>query len=334
MAMTAILASCSKNMENTTPGTDNGQMVQITLTNEGNTRAFFDNTAAAETWENEITTLCAYVFDKNGNIVVKRTMTASEITAKSARFSLPNSAAGTQCSFYVVANADYGDVASSAALDSAIEAATLVEYNGTATETITARKRAAGFVMTGKTTQAIAAEGSATTVGVTLKRVVAKIAVQAQMSADFAANFNGGTVTITEAVISKANSVSYSFANAAGCHNNSGLYTHTQTTNASAGKMQNLFYIYENGEAASNADKVLLTLNGYFDADGNATTTNDRSDVSYKIYLDGAANGEIKRNGYYRVDATIKGLSGDGVIVNFTVENWQTPVTQTVDLGV
>lgn len=337
IAMATILASCSKDAENVT--TDNKEsgdqpQVQITLEAETQSRAFFDNTAAAETWEKEITSLTVYVYDKDGNIIVRRSMSAAELTAKSALFSLPNSAAGTNCTFYAVANSDLISTLSTSAMDATIESLTLGDYNGTFAQTGTARKRAAGFVMSGKATQAVAAAGSMTTVGITIKRVVAKVAVRTKLADDFSTLYNGGKVTITSAQIKQVNDFSYTFANAA-AYAGTSLYTHTQTSNVVSGASQNMFYVHERNSGGTDAAKYQIVLKGTFDADGNSATTGDQSDVEYTVVLDGAGSGQIKRNGYYRIDATIKGLSGTNALtVNFTVADWETPVTQNVNLGI
>lgn len=331
------LASCSDNTENLVIDNEsngNSPEVCITLKAEENTRAFFDNETSAEAWEKEIKTLETYVFDKDGSIVLKRTMTDAEITAKSARFSLPNSTAGTQCSFYVVANANYGDIGNVSTLDNASENIAIKDYNGTFSQVTTSGKLVSGFVMTGKTNITIADAGNSTTVGITLKRIVAKIAVRTQLSDDFTTNYNGGKVVITEATISQTNALSYSFANSSGAIEKNTFFAFTQPSQNTSGYFDNLFYIHENSVESTEEDRVRIGLKGYFDADGNLATTQDQIEVEYSIYLVGAANGEIKRNGYYRVDATIKGLSGDGLIVNFTIADWETPVTQNVDLGV
>lgn len=330
----ALLASCDKHIENNLPEPTyaDGPQVQLSLgTDIVGTRTFFDNTATAESWENEITTLAVYVFDSSGKFVIKRTLTGSEVTAKSAQFALPNSTAGTSCSFYVVANADYGNVATSSAMDALTESVTLDEYNGTFAQTAQARKRSAGFVMTGKTTATVAAAGAPTTVSVAIKRTVAKIAVRTRMDASFSAAYNGGGITINSIKVSKASSSSNSFYKTA-LASRASLYEFTQTAQKTGSNFDGLFYVYEN-DALAAGSRVLLTLTGYFDADNNASTTTDRSNVEYTIELTGASGGEIKRNGYYRVDAVIKGLSGDAVGVNISVANWETPVTQTVNLG-
>ena len=335
MAAAAIFASCSDNGINVIEpiGADSPQ-VHLTLGTDAATRAFFDNSATAETWESEVTMLSVYVFDNSGNFILKRSLTSTEITSLSARISLPNSAAGTNCSFYVVANADYGSVATTAAMDALTESVTLGDYNGTFAQTAQGRKRSAGFVMTGKTTATIAAVGTATTVSVSVKRTVAKIAVRTTVDSSLSAMYNGGTVVINSVRISKASSASNSFYQSSLAPRSS-IYQYTQTPSRSGSNTDAMFYVYENGTLATGS-RVMLTLTGYFDADGNTSTTSDRSDVEYTVELTGAGSGAIARNGYYRVNAVIKGLSGDGaggVTINIAVANWETPSTQTVNLG-
>ncbi len=338
MAVAATLASCDKNTDIDTNVIDNPDGPQVCLTLGGEdaaTRAFFDNSATAETYENEIKTLAVYVFDVAGQFVVKRSLTTSEVSAKTVTFALPNSVAGTNCSFYTVANADYGNVVDVATMEARTESATLDEYNGTFAQTGQARKRTAGFVMTGVTTAKIAAAGSSTTVAVTLKRTVAKIALRVRMDSSFSATYGNGTVTINSVKLSKASASSNSFYKSGSYASRTSLYETTQTPLKNGSYYDGCFYSYENGAIAAGS-RVMLTLTGVFDSDGSASTTNDRMEVEYKIELTGAAGGEIKRNGYYRVDAAIKGPFGDGagaITVNITVANWETPVTQSITLG-
>jgi hypothetical protein len=319
----AVVAFASCGNEPETAPNDGEARVNITLTSEQAARAFFDDAATAEAWENEITSLTAYVFAPDGNLIARRAMTSAEVAAKSAGFSLPNSAAGSNCSFYVVANADYGNVMTVAAMDSHIENVGLADYNGSFGQTSQGRKRSAGFVMTGKTTAKIAVSAP-TTVGVTLKRTVAKIAVKTTIDPSFAAQYGGGTVSINSVKISNVSAAAYSFAGSA--YSRNALYEHSQTGD------NGVFYVYENGALAAG-NRVALTLSGTFDADGNAATTADRWNLEYKIELTGTGDGEIKRNGYYRLDVVIKGLAQSDLTVNFLVANWETPATQTVNIG-
>lgn len=108
-AVAALFASCAKDSENVNPShpdTTDGARVTLTLdgANDTDTRAFFDTTATAEAWEKSLSSLSVFTFDNSGSLIIRRDFTASELTAKSATFSLPKSAAGTSCSFYAVAN--------------------------------------------------------------------------------------------------------------------------------------------------------------------------------------------------------------------------------------
>ena len=110
-------------------------------------------------------------------------------------------------------------------------------------------------------------------------------------------------------------------------------YTHTQTPATDAGKYNALFYCFENG-ALTAGNRVLVEINATYDMDGSASTTDDRSEVTYSVELSGKAAGEIQRNGYYRIAANITGLVGQDCVVSVSVADWETPVTQNVDLGV
>lgn len=335
MAAAAVFASCSDNGINVIEpiGADSPQ-VHLTLGTDAATRVFFDNSATAETWESEVTMLSVYIFNNAGNFILKRTLTPAEIANLSARILLPNSTTGTECSFYVVANDDYGSVATTAEMDVLRERATLDEYNGTFAQTAQGRKRSAGFVMTGKTTATIAAAGTTTSVSLSLKRTVAKIAVRTTIDPSLSAMYGGGTVIINSVTISKARGVSHSFQKPVFAIGPS-LYKHTQTPQTTGSNFDALFYVYETA-APAEGNRVMLTLTGYFDADNNPSTTNDRIDVEYTVDISGFGNGAIWRNGYYRINVVITRLSDDGtsgLMMDISVANWENSVTQTAYLG-
>ncbi len=86
LAATAMLSSCSKNTEPVnTPEAGDGQQVQITIQSDETTRAFFDQTAAAEPWEKEITMLYVYVFDKGTGIITSICIFASMYSHKCSK---------------------------------------------------------------------------------------------------------------------------------------------------------------------------------------------------------------------------------------------------------
>lgn len=162
----------------------------LTLTDGDGTRTFFDDKAAAETWEKSLSSLAVYAFDKSGALLVHRDFTPSELTAKSATFSLPKSAAGTECSFYAVANLDVPAAPTKSSLTTLLEKEA-ANYNGTFAEVSAAAKRARGFVMSGSATKTVGAVNSTTSVAVTLKRTVAKIALQTTVDPAFAEKYPG-----------------------------------------------------------------------------------------------------------------------------------------------
>ena len=329
----ALFASCDKNDEminSVIPEVADGSRIAITLIGAGDTetRAFFDTTAKAEAWESSLSTLSVFAFDNGGALIIRRDFTPAELSARSATFSLPKSAAGTECSFYAVANYDASSAKTRAALMALVENSAAA-YNGTFAEVSTAAKRSGGFVMSGSATKTIGAVNTTTNIGITLKRTVAKIAFQAAVDPSFADKYSG-SLTVNSVKLSKAASQSLVVA---GTPTPGAMsYTHTQTPATASGKYNALFYCFENGSLTAG-NRVLLEINATYDLDGNASTPDDRSEVTYSIELTGKAAGEILRNGYYRIAANITGLVGQDCVISVTVADWETPVTQNVDLG-
>lgn len=324
-----ILTSCITDHEMSTPSQSEGARVTITLAGaDSETRVFFDSTAAAETWEKSISTLSVFAFDSDGSLIIRRDFTASELSARSATFSLPKSAAGTSCSFYAVANFDASSVRTKAALLALVENAA-ASYNGTFAEVSTKAKRPGGFVMSGSVTKTIGAVNSTTNVGITIKRTVAKVALQMSVDPSFAQKYSG-VLTINSVKLSKAASQSPVVSGT--LKPGAMSFTHSQSPAPASGKYNALFYIFETGPLTAGS-RVLLEIEATYDIDGNTSTTDDRSEVTYSVELTGKAAGEIVRNGYYRIAANITGLVGQECLVTVTVADWETPITQTVDLG-
>ena len=275
-----------------------------------------------------MSSLSIFVFDNVDNFIIRRDLTSSELAAKSATFSLPKSLASTPCSFYAVANYDASSAKTRAALTALVENSAAA-YNGTFAEVSTKAKRSGGFVMSGSTTKTVGSVNSTTNVGIVLKRTVAKVALQTSVDASFSDKYPG-TLTVRSVTLSKAASQS---SVVAGTPTPGAMtYTHTQTPATDAGKYNTLFYCYENG-ALATGNRVLLEITATYDMDGSDTTTDDRSEVVYSVELTGKSAGDILRNGYYRIAANITGLVGQECSVSITVADWETPVTQSVDLG-
>lgn len=275
-----------------------------------------------------MSSLSIFVFDNADNFIIRRDLTSSELAAKSAAFSLPKSLASTPCSFYAVANYDASSAKTKAALTALVENSAAA-YNGTFAEVSTKAKRSGGFVMSGFATKTVGAVNTTTSVGITLKRTVAKVAVQTTVDPSFANKYSG-TLTINSVKLSKA--ASQSLVVSGEPTPGAMTFSHTQTPATASGKYNALFYCFENGALAAGS-RVLLEINATYDLDGEDTTTDDRSEVTYSVELTGKAAGEILRNGYYRIAANITGLVGQDCAVSVTVADWETPITQNVDLG-
>ncbi len=299
-----------------------GSVVTLTLADETTTRAA---SATAEKWENSLSLLTIFAFDESDNLLVKRNFNTTELGEKSASFALPKSTAGTDCSFYAVANIYASGINSKDALIAMLENSA-ASYNGTYAEVTGGAMREGGFVMSGSTTKEIGAVNTATKVAITIKRTVAKVALELSTSDSFKASYPTATLTFKSASISKAASQTPVISSA--LSTGAMTYTHTQS-NATPNY---LFYIYENGDLASGS-RVMLEVVTTFDADGNAETTADQSEVVYSIELSGDGAGAISRNGFYNVVATINGLVGQDCEVTISVADWETPVTQNVNLG-
>ena len=329
-----MLASCSKNSDTVTPAIPISGTPQVCITladnTDADTRAFFDDTAAAEAWEKSLSAFTVFAFDTaSDHLILRRGFAAAELTAKTATFALPKSLAGKSCAFYAVANYDVPTVQTREELLALVERA-IADYNGTFTEISTSAKRSGGFVMTGMNILNVGAVNTTTNVPIRLLRNVAKVAVQTTVDPIFAQKY-GGTITVNSVKLSRAASQTPLFYNS-NLSTGAMDFTHTQVPAMESGEYHSLFYCYENG-VLSESDRVLLEIHATYDLDGNDATTDDRSEVIYPIELTGKDAGQLLRNGYYRIAATITGLVGLDCQVSVTVADWESPITQTVELG-
>ncbi|MFI3306691.1 MAG: FimB/Mfa2 family fimbrial subunit [Rikenellaceae bacterium] len=331
----SIFASCSKDSDVATPSMPStvdpagGSVISLTLTGDPTSqisasRADSD-TVLAEEWESELSSLTIFAFDNSDNLLVRRDLSDTEVSSKTVSFALPKSAASTTCTFYAVANIDTSSAVSKSTLLGLIDG-DASDYNGSYSSVTGGAMRDDGFVMSGYTTMDVGAENTTTKVGITIKRTVAKVALELSTSDTFKASYPTATLTYKSATISKAATQSPIISSV--LSTGAMTYTHTQS-NATPNY---LFYIYENGDLASGS-RVMLEVVTTFDADGSSSTTADQSEVIYSIELSGDGAGAISRNGLYNVVATINGLVGQDCEVTISVADWETPVTQNINLG-
>ena len=319
-----LLVSCNKE-ENEIYATSKGAVATVSFTDgEPATRSA---TAEAETWEKTLNTVTMFVFDPSGDLMVKRSFSATELSAKKATFALPDAVPGNVCEFYAVANLDVANVGDKTTLTALLER-DAASYNGTFAEVSTKAIRTGGFVMSGMATETIAA-GSTTDVAITLKRTVAKVAVQVTPSPRFGSLYQGA-VRINS--ISLSNGATQTPVFQSDYNPGAFNFSATQASDAASGKYRNLFYLFE-CPARNVGNRVKAIIHATYDMDGDFSTAAGQSSMTYEVELDGTSGGEIRRNGYYRVDITINGLSGHDASLTITPAEWELPVTQTVELG-
>lgn len=327
----AALASCkNETMEIIEPG----HQFAVTFIGENPaTRAFFDPAAAAEEWEKTLNNISVFVFTaSDGKLVLRRDMTAAELSTGKVNFSLPWSAADKSLRFYAVANyavttPNVSEVALKALLDADCGA-----YNGTVDEVFMKVKRAEGFTMSAVSeVEFSGGANSVTTVEMTLRRTVAKVAMRVRVDEGFGQRYGGAAIRVTGVTVLNAEKTTTVIAPetvGAGVRD----FTFTQTPNVEGDYYQSLFYLYENGQRSAD-EYVTLKIEALFDADGNLLTTDDQSVVEYRVRLNHADNGIVKRNSYYRIDASLQGLDGHEIEAVIRVADWDGPIEQTEKFG-
>ena len=193
--------------------------------------------------------------------------------------------------------------------------------------------------MPGATTAKITA--GTTSVTMTVKRVVAKVEIQTTMTDAFRSKYGNGCIEIKKITLSKGAEKSYLIDQTASKYATvSSSFTSAQdaycdktgASKTNAYKYNNLFYINEKAAAATGS-RIKVVLNAVYDADGNLSTTTDQLAVTYETELTGATGGKIARNGSYKVNAKLDGLTGQDVTLAVTVANWDALSTQDVNLG-
>ena len=342
--MPMLLAACTKDEVNPTPtnGGKEGE-IELILKNESvadGTRAFGSGTT--ESWEKSISSAVLIVYNTSGTQILRRVLTAAEVngsTTTPIKFVLPGVSADASCDFYVVINRNIADnITTKTGLLAELES-DIASYNSTYANVTTKAMRTGGFVMTGSASVKIAAGTTAVTM--TVKRVVAKVEIQTSMTDSFRTKYGNGCVEVKKVTLSrgaeksflidqttsKYATVSSSFTSAQDAYCDK-----TGASKTNAYKYNNLFYLNEKAAAAAGS-RVKVLIDAIYDADGNLSTTADQMPVTYETELTGAADGKIARNGSYKVNAKLDGLTGQDVTLAVTVANWDALSTQDVNLG-
>lgn len=342
--MPMLLAACTKDEVNPTPtnGGKEGE-IELILKNESvadGTRAFGSGTT--ESWEKSISSAVLIVYNTSGTQILRRVLTAAEVngsTTTPIKFVLPGVSADASCDFYVVINRNIADnITTKTGLLAELES-DIASYNSTYANVTTKAMRTGGFVMTGSASVKIAAGTTAVTM--TVKRVVAKVEIQTSMTDSFRTKYGNGCVEVKKVTLSRGAEKSYLIDQTTSKYATvSSSFTSAQdafcdktgASKTNAYKYNNLFYLNEKAAAAAGS-RVKVLIDAIYDADGNLSTTADQMPVTYETELTGAADGKIARNGSYKVNAKLDGLTGQDVTLAVTVANWDALATQDVNLG-
>ena len=333
-ALSVLFTSCSNELDetpNAPAGNEEGSFVKISLSGgqAPGLRSFYDNTAQAEPWEKTLHSLTVYVYNATNGIFSRRAFTAEELSSLSVSFCLPASQPGDNCEFTAIANLQT-PVNNRAALLALLENSNL--YNGKFSTATTGAIRPDGFVMTGKTAKTLSSDGSITPVSITIRRTVAKVAVETVVAPEFYSKYPGSDIQVSSASVVRGASTSHVVEQttpSTGTMNYS--FTQLSDYNPVTAGYGNLFYLFENGETAAS-NRVTLEINATFDLDG-AWSTPDQYPMTYRVEL-GDEEGRIVRNSYYRIQARIVGLSDNEVKVEIQVADWEGPCNQTVSVGI
>lgn len=262
------------------------------------------NGVVAETWEKKINTATIYIFDSQGKGVFARVLTATEISAVNANSNLTVSfilpiATGT-CDVYMVANTvpSASALTKSSFLNSVEQ--DIVTYNGTYSDVTTKALRTNGFVMVGSKSNVALNSGGTVVIPITLARIVAKVAIEFNISALITL----GTSTVTNVSITKSSPASNLFSLSS--YNTGGtavtLSQVAQQDATNKRQFRAFFYIYENASQTVTANQINVAFSVANNVLGIVTTYN------YNFKISGDGSGKITRNRGYYIVANINKL--------------------------
>lgn len=278
--------------------------VSVCLSQPG-TRSF--NGTVAETWEKKINTAAIYIFNPAGKTVRAYTLTTAQITAintgtnRIINMVIPGNLA--TCDVYFVANTTpSASITTKTAFLTSFEQ-DITYYNGVYADVTTKALRTNGFVLTGKQDGVVLNASQTTAVGITLRRIVAKIAIDIS----FTAVLNLGTLTLNNVTLTNSSPYSNLFplnsANAGGSAFTLSQIPAPNGTN----KYRAFFYIYENDARASTAAPTI-------NISGSGMILIISTPFSYRIPLSGdlsgsTATGKITRNTVYYINISVLKLT-------------------------
>lgn len=380
LASAALLFACSKQDAGPVPDLVTSTF-EVSLGNVSTATKADPTPPLAKDWEMAVNNLTMFVYENSGpnaNVCAyQKKFSAYELEKGKAVFAIPNVVAGKMYDFYAVANCDFAganisrDVLTAyvdgAGADSygTLDPAVTGSYNGAYGDVTTKALRDkfgtkdgnTGFIMTGMESKEAPEAGSniPTRVTVAMKRTVAKVAVEAVVTAKFKERYPDAKLTVKEMKMTKLAEKTTLIRPASFAIANFGTATSVKQDVANGlmtevTAVQGLFYIYENSDGAvltgSKDDfkpyQPVLVVETEFDYDGDPGTTDDISNVTYNIKLagemvnadkDAADFGLFQRNGSYKIKLNINDLTENQVVAEVTIEDWEAVKVQEVNIG-
>jgi hypothetical protein len=275
--------------------------------------------AKSEEWEKELQSVTIFAFRQDRECIFQRNFTAGEIAARTITFTLPSILPGDLVYFYAVANTAVPKIWYLYQLE-ALKEMFPEQYNGVYEEVTTRARRSRGFVMSGQKEKVMAGAGQTTFVEISLKRTVAKIRVDVNVTAEFY-NKYGGSFSVLELEI-QGTPVSTSIIDYGVPIESEPVELLTQKPCEIGGNQcQSLFYVFENGERSGD-EQVRLKIRGGYDVDSNSLNRIPQT-YNLKLDIDPQGGGIIRRNGYYIINVNINGLAASDVELSVSVADWE-----------
>lgn len=328
----AMFFSCSSEQEDFIGNPIDGAEVTIGFVNSDqfNTRSFFDDTGEAKAWEKKINRVLIYVFDEEGEQIMRKQLTMSEIVANEGKVYLPAKYIGTTCSFYAAVNADNPQIKitkEQSILDCFNISVT--DYSNEFHKITTSARPLLGFAMSGVAKAEIEPNTAPTEVLIVLKRPIAKCLIQTTIDPLFSAKYGGKIISLTLSFNNmKSHSSLFENPNYRYAHRISGL---KQKSNRVGDVFQNLFYLAES-KKTEESERMAFLITATYDHDGSDSTMDDRVEVEWLVKLEGSGGGQIKRNTLYKLDLKLNELNAVGISAKLQITEWGSPETQSYEL--
>lgn len=272
-----------------------------------------------------------FVVDDQGKQVMHKRFEAHEIANLSGGLFVPLYCEGRYCTFYAVANHwrylyFNGETNLLKAYDD-----NNANYTDRFIGTSTHSRQDNGFTMSDVKKVLIGPKGTVTDVSFTLKRTVAKIAIRTEMIADFPARYHSAKAWIKSVKLTNCPTHTPLWYQPGVDFSADGWVKAEQDSEQIDGYSCNLLYVFENFPRSAGGRQCDLVFTIELDMDGSHETRDDRIETTCTIPFMGSGDCEIRRNGYYRVQALIRDFDAIEVISTVQAGDWEPPVTQVID---